>query len=368
MWRPLALVLLLPWAPAVPAPEEAPDLRKAVSRGVAFLVGTQNPDGSWGSPLGGHPDDVWSNAETNRAWRVATTGLCCQALMEHAEQPGAGKALEAGMDALLANAALKRPSDWDVDHVWGWIFALETLAKAERHAPLASRRDRIRPSVDALLGSLAGVQSPSGGWAYYDFGIPTHAPSWTTSFTTSSAILAMHEARLSGHALPPAMLREAVKAVRRCRLPDGAYTYQVQAVPAPYPASENIRNVKGSLSRIQVANLALFLEEGGVGREDLERGLDLFFEHHRFLDVACGRPIPHEAYSRNAGYFYLYGHAYAGRVLRQLPAEAQGRYRPRLEHEVLKLQGPDGSWWDFPIQGYFKPYGTAFALLALGPG
>ena len=48
-------------------------------------------------------------------------------------------------------------------------------------------------------------------------------------------------------------------------------------------------------------------------------------------------------------------------------AEAQGRYRALLEKEVLKLQSPDGCWWDYPMQGYAKPYGTAFALLALAP-
>jgi len=29
------------------------------------------------------------------------------------------------------------------------------------------------------------------------------------------------------------------------------------------------------------------------------------------------------------------------------------------------LQEQDGSWWDYPLYSYHKPYGTAFALMAL---
>jgi len=364
---PLAFLALLPaWGPcADPPPPSANSL--AASRALAFLVSTQNPDGSWGSPLGGHPEDIWPNPATHDAWRMATTGLCCMALMEHPAAPGAGKALDAGIEALLAGADLKRPSDWDADQTWGWIYALEALARAERDPALASRRGRIRILVDVLLGRLASTQSPIGGWAYYDFEGPVRSPSWATSFTTATAVLALHEARLSGHVVPPEVLREAVKAVAGCRLPDGAVSYSIHAVARPMPVREGIHNLKGSLSRIQVLNLATYLEGRGVAQKDLEHGLDLFFEHHRFLDVACGRPIPHEAYYQNAGYFYLFGHAYAGKVIRLLAPEARAKYADRLAQEVWKIQEPDGSCWDFPIHGYYKPYGTAFALLAVGP-
>ena len=163
------------------------------------------------------------------------------------------------------------------------------------------------------------------------------------------------------------MLPAALKALQRCRLPDGAYTYSVAAIPRAVPGRPDIDNIKGSLSRIQICNLALYTERAGVTQEDLEKGLDLFFRHHRFLEVACYRPIPHEAYYANAGYFFLYGHAYAGQVIGRLPRDKRGPYRERLERALLPFQSPDGSWWDFPWQGYDKTYGTAFALIALAP-
>ena len=358
----LAIPLLLGAGSVPPSPRDL-----AVQRGVDFLLKDQNADGSWGSLKNSGVQDVfWSNPEVHRAWREATTGLCCMALMAHGNQPDAPGALARGVDFLLRNADLRRPNDWDTDHVWGLLFGLEALARAERHPALGFRREACRAAVEALIRRMAASQTPSGGWGYYDFeAVPTFPPSWATSFMTGGAVLALREARESGHALPPGMMEAALKALSQARLPDGAYTYSVEAVPRPTPGSERIQNPKGSLSRIQVCTLARFLEKSGVAEQDLRGGLDRFFELHKFLDVACCRPIPHEAYYQNAGYFFLYGHAYAARVIRCLPQAAQASYRDRLEKILLALQTPDGSWWDFPMQGYAKPYGTAFALLAL---
>ena len=362
---PLILGAGEPPSPAAPlSPRD-----QAVQRGVAFLVKDQNPEGSWGSfKTSLHWEVFWSNPETHRAWRVATTGLCCMALMTHEKQPGATEALARGVDYLLHNADLKRPNNWDTDNIWGLVFGLEALARAERHPGLASRREAIRPVVDGLLRALAASETPSGGWGYYDFNGPATFPgSWATAFTTASAVLALREAREAGHVLPPGVMETSLEALERSRLPDGAYTYSVSAIARPTPGSEDIHNPKGSLSRIQVCNLARFLEKSGVAEADLRAGLDRFFKDHKFLEIACCRPIPHEAYYYNAGYFFLYGHAYAARTIRCLPEAAQAPYRKQLEDILLKLQTPDGSWWDFTMQGYAKPYGTAFTLIALAP-
>jgi hypothetical protein len=126
-----------------------------------------------------------------------------------------------------------------------------------------------------------------------------------------------------------------------------------------------INQVKGSLGRIQACNLALLRAGEDVGVDERLRGLELFFEHHKFLDAALRKPIPHEAYYANAAYFYLYGHYYAARVIATLPRERQAAFWPRLQSEVLKTQEPDGGMWDFWISAHTKPYGTAFSVLAL---
>ncbi len=345
----------------------------AIRKAVAYLTAAQNREGSWGSVKESLSWDVfWSSPEAHRSWRLACTGLACMALMDHSGRLASTAPIERGIDWMLANADVKRCNDWDTDHVWGWIYALEALSRAERFEPLRSRRDAIRPVVDRLIRDLAVYQTPAGGWGYYDFDTPrTRTPRWATSFTTANAVLALREARDTGHALPPGTMKAALKAIHRTRLPGGTYTYTVHAIPSPgegFPLDENtISPVKWSLSRIQVCNLALHLENDGISEADIARGLDDFIAHHRFLDIACYKPIPHETYYANSGYFYLYGHAYAARLVRLLPPDLRARYGPRIEAEVLKHQEKDGSFWDFPMMGYGKPYGTAFALITLAP-
>ena len=52
-------------------------------------------------------------------------------------------------------------------------------------------------------------------------------------------------------------------------------------------------------------------------------------------------------------------------MLDHLPEADRKRWRPALEKILIERQEPDGSWWDFPLYGYHKPYGTAYALLTL---
>ena len=46
------------------------------------------------------------------------------------------------------------------------------------------------------------------------------------------------------------------------------------------------------------------------------------------------------------------------------PAE-RVRYQARLAREVIKTQEPDGSMWDYYMNSYHRPYGTAFGLMTL---
>ena len=52
------------------------------------------------------------------------------------------------------------------------------------------------------------------------------------------------------------------------------------------------------------------------------------------------------------------------RLLEWLGSHGQ-TYRSQLAEKILPYQEPDGSWWDYPIWDYHKPYGTAFAVMTL---
>jgi len=353
-----------------PRAVDAVEARSVIGRGVAFLLEDQNSEGSWGGPREAvytFTGTVWSNPETHRSWKVATTGLCCLALLEAGRTEESLQAVDRAVDYLIEHAAVKRPSEWDTMNSWAYMYGLQALARAyvdPRYAD-SPRREQCRQTGELLLRKLAECQALNGGWGYLEFDPPrTRHQQWATSFTTAAAIIAMEDARQAGFDVDDDVIRRAVRGVERCRLPSGAYTYSIPAIADPRH-SEWIDQIKGSLGRIQVCNLALLLVGREVPEQRIKAGLTYLFKHHRFLDIARNKPIPHETFYLNSGYFYLFGHYYAARLVNQLPAGQREEYWPRLRYEVAKLQQKDGSMYDYDMHAYHKPYGIAFGLLTL---
>jgi hypothetical protein len=52
-------------------------------------------------------------------------------------------------------------------------------------------------------------------------------------------------------------------------------------------------------------------------------------------------------------------------LIERLPAAERSEYRRKLAEVVAPHQEPDGSWWDYAMWDYHKPYGTAFAVMTL---
>jgi hypothetical protein len=339
----------------------------ALGQGLAWLLDHQNLDGSWGGWGEAGPwDEFWSNIHTHKAWITATTGLAVMSLLEHPDDLRARRAVQRGLDYVLGEPAPQRPSDWDVDNTWGYVYGLDMLGTVllEGRFTGTEREARARAKADEYVEKLAAYQTPAGGWGYYDFDSLAQRPSWATSFQTAAALGALAQARDAGVPVPGRVVTRAMDALRRCRLANGAWSYSVEAVP--HLGLEWIDNVKGSLSRIQACHYALLrCGANDVSRADVLAGLDQLFEHHRFLDVAYQKPVPHETYYLNSGYFYFFGHYYAARLLDTLEPAERARYAARLAREVIKRQEADGSMWDYHMNAYGRPYGTAFGTMTL---
>jgi hypothetical protein len=335
---------------------------------MRWLLASQNGEGSFGSARNTMYTDYWPNAEAHRSYTAATTGLCVMALLRHGEpEETARAAAERATAWLVQNHDLRRCDDWDIDNVWGMLYALHGLAAAHAHPWFAEspQRAAMSAAIEKLLARVAAYQSPNGGWAYYADQIDGWRPQWATSFTTAAMIVALDAARAAGVALDETRVAAAVRAVERCRLPGGAFSYDVMAIPEP-GSLESINDVRGSLCRIPVCNLALSIAGWPVRDAELVRGFDLLFAHHRFLDCALMRPTPHEAYHANSGYFYLFGHFYAGELLARLPAGARRAAAGKLAFEILKIQERSGACWDYWFSDYARTSGTAFAAMTLG--
>ncbi|MEC9476906.1 MAG: hypothetical protein VX764_07720 [Planctomycetota bacterium] len=345
----------------------------ALEKTVTYLLSHQEPDGAfghWRGPIGSD-DWGWSIPGQHYSWQVATTAITCITLMDLGDQipEGAEDALERGLDHICKNGRRKRIANWDTDNLWAYVYALEAVGRALAEDPArfgAERRARLRSLGEDLIDTLEWYQSPDGGWAYYDDPPYTRRPTWGTSFVTASLLLIYQQCERVGLEVPDKMQQRGLRALRRCRLPNGAFDYNVSVIPSTRGLT-GINQIKGSLCRIQVGNLALRLcgDAGEVTYQQMVVGLEQLMRHHKFISLSRGRPFPHEAYYANSGYFFFYGHYYAAGLIEQLPRELRLQWWPQLVNKIIETQEPDGSMWDYSFFSYHRIYGTAWSASIL---
>lgn len=363
---------------AVPAPDDVPqdvpvgadEARTSLNRALQWIVGHQNPDGSWGT------DTVESLYEMNyspasfAAWKLAGGAISTLALLGAEETPERRVALDRAVEFVLKSERPRRGNHWDVDNNWAALYVTVLLEKLARDPRYAGEpwKTRIAARGAEYLQHLSDQQDPLGGWGYYEGPVVSRRPTWSTSFATACVVPSLIGAKELGWPVDEKMLARAVEYVRSCALPNGAYEYDLRPIPR-LTGGENINDVKGSLGRIQVCNWARYRAKDPRATLDrLREGLKQFFDNHQFLDVARMRPIPHEAYYQNAGYFYFFGHYHAAMVIECLPEAEREAWHARLRAELVKAQGTEGHFVDFIGSFYSYTYATGFAALALQAG
>jgi len=349
---------------------DAAAARAGRDRALAFLVDSQNPDGSFASGAIEGVHDTGYSVASFYDWQVATHALVVLALLECPETRARRDALDRAVRWFLTTRPPRRGSDWDNDTIWAALYGVVASVRLFQDSRFnaSDSRDEIEARGLEFLALLTRNQVPTGGWGYYDDPPYSRRPKWGTSFATALVLPALSEAERLGWLTDPAVRRRAIAYVRRCALPNGAYEYDLNPIPRA-PAGEHINQLKGSLSRIQVCNWALWrASDESVTLQDVRTGLERFFKHHRFLDIARMRPIPHEAYYANAGYFYYFGHYYAALAINVLPEPERDEWHQRLRPQILKTQRKDGSMCDFLGQRYLVVADTALGALTLQAG
>jgi len=351
---------------AVPPPgTEAID--SSIRRGVAYLLGNQNKDGSWGSAAlkGGLP--IYAPVPgAYEAFHGAVTALAVSAL------------IETGGDSQEVRQAVKRGEDWLIEHlprlrradpttlynIWGHIYGIQAFVRMHQRLPDTERRQKLVALIRGQIDLLMRYESVDKGWGYYDFRVGARRPATdSTSFMTAAALVAFREAKDIGVEVPEKLIKGAVDSIHRQRLPDFSYLYGEYL---KYNPRHPINRPGGSLGRSQACNLALRLwHDERITDQVMKTWLDRLFARNGWLDMGRKKPIPHESFFAVAGYFFYFGHYYAGLSIQQLPAEDRSFYQDHLATLLMRLQSKDGSWWDFPLYNYHQAYGTAFALMTL---
>lgn len=343
-------------------------IEKSIQRGVDFLVKRQNPNGSWGSAHQTKGLNIFAPAPgAHHAFRAGTSALCLSALIEtNLKTPEVEKAIERGEEWMFETiGSLRRATPEAIYNNWGHAYAIHALADMLRRKPKdADRVDRIKTLMAEQIDLLRRYECVDGGWAYYDFVAHTQQPSGSSiSFVSAAALVSLYEAKQAGVETPPKIVHRAIDSIRRQRKPDFSYFYGEYLKARPM---HEVNRPAGSLGRSQACNLAMRLwGDTSVTDEVVKNWLDRLFARDGWLDVGRKRPIPHESWFKVAGYFFYFGHYYAGRCIELLPKDDRGVYQDHLAVVLLDLQEKDGSWWDFPLYDYHQQYGTGFALMSL---
>ena len=355
---------------AVRTPPSAKEIETAIRRGVDFLIANQNKNGSWGSARNTKGLNIFAPVPgAHHAFRAAVTSLCISALIEtkavdkHKEAEACLKRAEEWMFANLGS--VRRATGDAIYNVWGHSYGISALVHMHRRTKDAGRQGKIKDAIKHQIKMLEKYESVDGGWGYYDFRYQAKQPtSSSISFTNATGLVALKDAENIGIDVPARLVKRATDAIKRQRKPDFSYAYGEYLKMRPMAV---INRPGGSLGRSQACNIAMrYWGDTKVTDEVLDTWLDRLWARNGWLSIGRKRPVPHESWFAVAGYFFYYGHYYAALCLEDLKDKKNAAHHGgQLAAIIVPLQEKDGSWWDYPLYSYHRPYGTAFALMSL---
>lgn len=352
------------------APPSRETLDQSIRRAADFLLASQNKDGSWGD----HTRTKGLNVicpypEGPRSFRTACTSLCVIGLLASPlkNEPAVKGAVDRAVQYLLATLPLlKRGDTRTVLGVWGHAYGLSALCRAAENLPENSPQYTELRKVAALqVEALNWMADVKGGWGYYTFKTFSRRPMGEpTSFLTATVLIAFKDAeRAFGLQADPQIVKRAVASLEKQRTPAGSYVYSISHMFYP---GRPINRHTGSLARTPACDYAIRLwEPEDVSMRQFVDGLDRLWSRRGWLTMALHKPVPHESFAQNSGYFFYYGYYYSGMCLDMLAPNQVKRHASLLAGDILARQGRDGSWWDYPLYNYHKFYGTGYALYAL---
>ena len=342
-------------------------VQDAFAKGIGFLISSQRSDGGWGGPQWTRGVDSDPVPGSFRSFDIAVTAMCLEALLaDDTESPSVEKCCRLALRFLLDRTGnIKRAGPSDLPNVWAHCYCIQTFARLSRVSKIQAEKDELENAIREHMKGLERWQSIHGGWFYYGSGM-SQPINPSCSFVNAAVLVALARAREIGVEADSRMVRRAVEATKLMRKPDSSFMYTMRIPTDKFRAMALINRPCGSLGRSQAGNVALRLwGDQQITDEVLREWLDRLITRHGWLDMGRKRPIPHESHAAVAGYFYYFGMYYGGLCLSQLPENQRHLYQNHLAELIVKRQEQDGSWFDYPLYSYHKPYGTAFALLTL---
>jgi len=301
------------------ADEMTDETDRAVARGLAWLAGQINADGSFGTSRYGR--------------HVGISSLACLAFMADGHLPGRGEYGELvarGLEFVLAHTDDTGMIAAETSHgpMYGHGFATLFLGEVYGMNPAD---DRVREALVKAVRVIVNSQNDEGGWRYRP--VPLDAD----VSVTICQIMALRSARNAGIKVPKETIDRAVDYVRRCQNPDGGFKYMLFSGGSGWPRT--------------AAGVASLFYAGIYDDNAIDEGLD-YLVRNAFPGRAPGVGQPH----------YFYGHYYAVQAMYLAGGEYWATWWPAIRDELTSRQTDNGSWLDYSAG---NAYATAMSLIIL---
>lgn len=321
-------------------------IKEPFGRAVAAFRGKQNGNGSFGADV----------SEAGVQGLRGMSGLCTLALLsawrfDSVENPDARrqlpketeKAIQFLLGAPVNTKKLRGPD------LWGNIWTVHVMVEILKDRNLKQFHSQAKAKFQECLGALSQMQGPDGGWMYYNFARRTGA-----SFTGGALLVALAEAKEEGIPVDEQLFSRAVKHLKSLKQSDGVFMYRTGVR----------QKVEGSQGRAGVCELALY-KCGQGSKEAIRVAVDNFFKYHHILEAVKGKKGTHMGTGGTAPYYFLYGHMWIARAIKELDDAARDSYQAKLRDVFLPHQEGDGSFFDWPMTKKHKVYGSAMGALTL---
>lgn len=330
-----------------------PEHAQAVERGLAWLAGNQNSDGSWTGKIGYKINTDYAYTRDDYA-HVGVTSLAGMAFLAGGHLPGRGRygpTIERALDFVVScvqdDGYITHGGSRMYSHAFSTLFLAEIYGMTHR----ADVKAKLQLAVDFIVNS----QNLEGGWRYEPYAAESDMS------IVVCQVLALRAARNIGIRVPKATVDRAARYVV-----DSAVT-EDSLSQGFYPSRRRFENEYGSFhyqkqdgSRssfpLTAAGVTALFGAGVYSDAAIDAGIRYLRSHLASFNQQTGL-------ARGGHYFFWYGHYYGVQAMYTAGADAWESYFRVVRDEVLSMQEPSGS---FPNRtGPGPAFGTAMAVLIL---
>lgn len=309
-------------------PVNAPEVRRAVEKGLQYLAKRQLGNGAWRARIMAKGVDQLGKQDEH----VATTALAALAFMADGSYPDRGKYADSVSRALEWILSCQTDSGYITangsrmyEHGFATVFLAEAMGMSKKH------HKQIEEALRRSVRLYVQCQSADGGWRYQP------APVSSDLSLTVMGLQSLRAARNRGIEVPRETIQRAYQYVRRCENRTGGFQYQ--------PGNRITYN-------LTAAGLVSLYSIGMTKDEEAE-----LEKHFRYLQRNYAGSVRGGMMSNH----YFYGNFYASQACYQRGGSIWQWYWNRVAGDLLKNQHEDGHWED----DVHPNYATAMACLIL---